>query len=455
MEVHAEKLRNWATARFAGMAGDPRLVRRTVSVAEQLARRPAGVVTQVFDVAKEREGAYRLLENERVTYEALETSLGRATARACAWHREVLVPVDGSSLNLVDNRRNKGFGVIGSFRVGARGIIVQSALATEMDGTPIDIAGQRYWVRTTKRAKGERATENTHPIALVGTVLERMAESAPDTTPWFQFDRGYDAQEILRALDDMGAQYTVRSSANRRVEDVDGQRRYLGDVLSEAPILGEYSVALTANAKRPARIARVSVRATKVTLFMRRKSKSLERLELFAIEAREHGQDGLHWRLLTSKPADTFERAMQVVRAYESRWRIEEFHRAWKDGCGRVEDTQLRSFEAVTKWSTLHATVAARATRLAHLARSSPDLPASTEFSRAEIRAMSSLTKRPKRSPTDPEPTLAEAVDMCARLGGYIGKSSGGPPGATVIARGLQRVVDVAEALKDLLDGSG
>ena len=40
------------------------------------------------------------------------------------------------------------------------------------------------------------------------------------------------------------------------------------------------------------------------------------------------------WRLLTSEPVESFEDAMRVVRIYSARWRVEDFHKAWKTGAG-------------------------------------------------------------------------------------------------------------------------
>jgi hypothetical protein len=39
---------------------------------------------------------------------------------------------------------------------------------------------------------------------------------------------------------------------------------------------------------------------------------------------------------------------------------------------------------------------------------------------------------------------------MIARIGGYTGKSSGGPPGAHVIASGLARVKVASQVLEEL-----
>ncbi|QAU25055.1 hypothetical protein EO087_14535 [Dyella sp. M7H15-1] len=50
----------------------------------------------------------------------------------------------------------------------------------------------------------------------------------------------------------------------------------------------------------------------------------------------------LHGMLLTSEPVGTVQQVQDVVRFYTLRWRIEEFHKAWKSGAG-VERQRLQS----------------------------------------------------------------------------------------------------------------
>ena len=57
-------------------------------------------------------------------------------------------------------------------------------------------------------------------------------------------------------------------------------------------------------------------------------------------------------------------------------------------GLCRVEYTQLRTRDASFKWATILATVATRALRLTHLARETPDAPATSEFSTYELQAI-------------------------------------------------------------------
>jgi hypothetical protein len=161
-----------------------------------------------------------------------------------------------------------------------------------------------------------------------------------------------------------------------------------------------------------------------------------------------HGDDPLEWMLLTTHPIATHADVLEVVRAYALRWRVEEFHRTWKRGLCRVEDTQLRSRSAIFKWATILATVATRAMRLTQLARTTPDAPASSELSRTELRALFAL-REPKGVRSGDPVTLAQAVRWLADIGGYTGPWNG-PPGATVIGRGLYDVLTAARAFANL-----
>ena len=177
--------------------------------------------------------------------------------------------------------------------------------------------------------------------------------------------------------------------------------------------------------------------------------------ELTVIWARERGtmragDRRVEWMLYTTDQAQRPADACQVVERYSRRWRIEELHRTWKSGACNVETMQLRSPHAAIKWASMLAAVAARIERLKTLSRTSPEQPATVELADVEIRALIVLKRgEKKRNETIPDdtPTLGQAVRWIADLGGYIGSKSSGPPGSTVIARGLERLTIAAELL--------
>ena len=143
------------------------------------------------------------------------------------------------------------------------------------------------------------------------------------------------------------------------------------------------------------------------------------------------------------------ESAWLVVLGYVQRWRIEQFHKIWKTGACRVEDTQLRECDRIEKWAMLKAAVAMRILRLGYLARTAPSTPATVVFTMAEIKAALALARQPRTKPRGGIHTLAEIEQAIACAGGYTGKSSGGPPGALVLARGLSRIEPVAQLVTD------
>jgi hypothetical protein len=180
-------------------------------------------------------------------------------------------------------------------------------------------------------------------------------------------------------------------------------------------------------------------------------------LPITAVYVQELGTqkaDQVEWMLLTNREVRSGAQARQVVDGYTRRWRIEDFHKTWKSGACDVEGAQLHASERVIRWATLLSAVAARIERLKHLSRTQPDEPASIEFKPHEIRALLLLReKRKKKNEVVPKkPTIGQATLWIAEMGGYTGKSSGGPPGSITIARGLDQLHPAAELLAVLLD---
>jgi hypothetical protein len=77
-----------------------------------------------------------------------------------------------------------------------------------------------------------------------------------------------------------------------------------------------------------------------------------------------------------------------------------------------------------------------RILRMTYLARAQPDNPADYEFDQNEIIAVITLA-RPPNHRRGAMPTMQQMVSWIAQLGGYVGRSSGGPPGPAVLSRGL------------------
>jgi ribonuclease HI len=446
----------WAREQFGDAElGDRRRVDRLVQVAARAARGPAGTVTAVFETSAEREGAFRMLESTKVTSDAVGQASHIATVHQCRKQEAVYVAIDGSSLALRDLSRKRDIGQVGNWSARGRGLLVASALAVSRDGTPIGLCGQRYWARTERSKRLKRfyslKTETRHGVQLLEQVHALFAQHSPEVEPWYQLDRGYDAWAILQVAHEKNLRMTVRVAHDRTVRaHKKAPKKGLFPCVNQAPVLGYRFVQVPARGGRPARTAKLEVRARKVTVELHVARKRRVYFPVYVVSARELNHNKpVHWRLMTTVPVQSLTDAVTVIDGYTTRWRVEEFHRAWKRGVCNVEDTQLRARESILKWATILAAVAARATRLTYLARETPEVAATQELSRWEVDAAIVL-RRPKDVARGATPTLAEAVRWIADLGGYTGKSSGGPPGPTVIGRGLAKVELLATALKTM-----
>jgi DDE family transposase/transposase-like protein len=463
MNEHAQ----WALDQFGdAQVGDKRRLTRLVGMATRAAESPAGKISEVFSSEREREGAYDLLESARVTPGALSAVLGRATGLLAAGSEFAFVPVDGTSLTLIDRAGNKGFGSIGSY--GSRGLKVISALGVSPAGVTLGLFSQIWWARTQNRSasqklKKQRNRQRPAEQKETGRWLDAIDEAAAraDETEarlWFQLDREADNQAVLLKLCESGQHFTVRASSDRRVESHDGSSSRLRQCLARSPSRGSYTVDVPAGPNRTARRADVNVTWKTVVLKIRSAGNSEQLLELTAVWALERntcppGEKCLDWLLLTSMPVRSLETAQLVIFGYTQRWRIEDFHRTWKRGACKVEETQLRSQQAVTVWAMILAAVAARIERLKLLARTEPDQPASAELTRYEIQALILLKRNiKKRNEVIPDevPSIGQAVLWIAQIGGYMRQSSGAPPGSTTISRGFDRLQIAAQVFQSL-----
>jgi hypothetical protein len=464
---------SWAQKLFGrARVGDSRRTARLVSMAARAAERPAGRVSAVFKRDKERQGAYDLLECRKVDPAALLRGLGESAAQHAAEKAFVFVPVDGSSTTLADHAASKDFGSLGALRNGTRGLKVISALGVSPEGVPLEIFTQVWWARTNAKIHNAKAKRRRNRRRKVDEKETRFWLQAVDETAkcaestgaklWFQLDREGDNRDILLKLAATGHQFTVRGAWDRLIEATGDDKQYLRQWLNRQRARGSYSLKVSAGPNRTERTAHMVMRWARVVLRLRNKrSKAERKLGLNVVWVREEGtcpsgEKPIDWLLLTNAPVTTTQEAQQVVFGYAQRWRIEDFHKTWKSGACDVEKCQLRTKHAVQVWATILAAVAARIERLKHLARTEPETPASVELTPHEIKALIILKRENKKRTetiSDAMPTIGQATLWIAELGGYTGKSSGGPPGSITIRRGLDTLRPAAQVLEAIGGG--
>jgi hypothetical protein len=474
-----ESLQSWAEEELAGLdLGHAARESCAVAVLANLARGSGTRITDFAANSAQQQQAYGFVENAQVQPKALSEAAAQAALRRSTDSGvRCIVAVDGSSLNLSDEFGSKGFGRVGG-QDSTRGLIVQTALAMSEDGVPVGLLAQEYWARPLEKSpkgrKGERRTvdekETKHWLEAIATAEAAGIDAGLDGSLWFQLDRGYDCAAILDKMAESPNRFTVRGTYNRSLwpaEDNEEAHRYLVDALDASPVATSFELAIEATSEHSERTAMLNVQFARVNVRLadqshrvhkktadgkRRKGPVTWKRTLTVVRVRETGtapaeEAPLQWMLWVNFDIETAAEALDVVTKYTYRWRIEEFHRTWKSGAMKVETTQARSGDNVERIARLSALVACRILRLVRRARSEPDAPATQEFSKPELMVLKHMDPRsPKQKPRAQRVgTLAWSVAVIADMGGYTGKSSGGPPGPLVIARGFQRLLDRAE----------
>jgi len=166
-------------------------------------------------------------------------------------------------------------------------------------------------------------------------------------------------------------------------------------------------------------------------------------LVLTIIYARERGtppdRPAIDWRLITDLPVTSCEEAIEKLRWYSLRWKIEVFHKILKSGC-RAEEARLRTAERLVKLIAIFCILSWRVFWMTMINRAAPNADPRLALTTVEIAILDRLV--PDRG--QPAKTLSTYLTKLARLGGYLARTRDPPPGNIVMWRGLSRLTDIA-----------
>lgn len=442
----------WAAATYAtAQLPDARLHSRLVQIAATLGAQPLDSFPQACADWAEAKGAYRFVENERVTAKAIDRAAAEATVRACAGRPVVYCIQDTTSLSFPRAKATEGLGPITN--CDAPGMLAHSTLALDEKGVALGLLDQQWWCREETDEPNRRDDEYKKlPLEEkesikwfngVKATEQVFAEGLPEAQQPRRvhvFDAEADIHELFELIVSTGQGAVIRASQNRGVQKEAGERGYAHDVVRAAPLLATYTVDVPRKQGQPARRATVELRARRVQLDPRsphhrdRRPLELGLVEVWEPEAPE-GVEPLHWLLWTTEPIATVDEALAVVAIYKWRWKIEDVHLTLKSGC-RIEQVQFKTAGRIAKVLALYSPVAVRIVRLRDLARVDGEAPCTIVLNDSEWRTLwIAIHNRPVPAKTRP-PTIRQAVLWIGRLGGHLGRKRDGMPGVRTLWRG-------------------
>jgi hypothetical protein len=438
--------------------GDIRLGERLVRIAERLSERPEASIPQAFGSPSEVKAAYRFLDNDAVSPDAILQPHRQRTIERSIEQRIVLAIQDRTEIDLSPHAATEGLGYLGS--PSARGLLVHNVLCASGEGIPLGLLDQFVWTRPPEE-RGKRYTCNARITNekesqrwLDGLAsVERHLPDHPRVV--LVGDRESDLFDLFAHERRQNIGLLVRVRDCRRL--VEGPVKHLGTAIRQSPPRATTILEVPRADERQPRQASLTLRWTSLVLkrpVNHPNRAAADEVPMWFVEAREENPPAktkpLLWILAASWPVETADEALAVLRWYACRWRIERFHYVLKSGCG-IERHQLGTRERTERLLATLSVVAWHILYLTYEARSNPTLPCTRVFSDYQWRVLHLTIHRRMPLPDEP-PNIAMATRDCARLGGYLGRKRDGPPGVKTLWRGWRRLTDLVSGYQLALD---
>ena len=371
---------SWSKTMFGDCdLGDKRLTARLVQIGEQLSAHTGNSLSGSCEgEASLLEGSYRFIRNERVEAKQIAESGYETTADLAQEIGLLLAIEDTTSLSYTHQVKDELGDISSSEGSWKRGFIVHTTMLIDAEKEKtVGLIAQERWCRDSaewgkKHQRAERAYEEKESYKWEKNTLaleKRLGNKLKDVISIC--DREADIYEYIQYKVERNQRFIVRASHNRKVkEDEVGVKKML-EHMELGKIFGKYEVKIAQKAGRKKRVVEVEVKMATVTLLPpERKKQGLRELKpiiLNVVVAKEKNpmddNETLEWILLTTEPVTTFDEARKITRYYELRWRIEDFHKAWKSGTG-VEEQRMQSVENLEKMIVILSFVAIRLLQL-------------------------------------------------------------------------------------------
>lgn len=438
--------------------GDGRLDERLRLILPRLASNPVQSFPEQMVTDGEQEALYRFLKNPKVTIDALleghrVQTQGRMTGRSV-----VRIVHDTSEFMFKGEREG-----LPTVQKEAKGFSAHFSLAVAGDESrePLGVLGlfpffQKQELKgLTKNEKNkkyrETPREDKKSSRWETQALESNGYLPSGTRAIHLMDQEADDYSVFSALCAASLSFVIRVESRR----LTAEKLRADEVLAALPatLFREVRVASRSKAQaskqhpqRKARIAKLSIRASAVTLSKPAStSDASDSVSLNAVHVFEAsppvGEEPIEWMLFTTEPIGTSEEVAAVVDHYRARWVIEEYFKALKTGCS-FEKRQLCSYEGLLRALALFVPLAWTLLVLRTLGRENDPRPATKIFSSEQLRLLRAiLSERRRQLPNNP--TVRDAMLGIAALGGHI--KNNGDPGWQVLGRGLHRFSEFEE----------
>jgi hypothetical protein len=458
----ASQTETWIDRELVGSEfRDVRLNKRFRKLFEQLSEGTGESIPLVCQDWANTKAAYRFLSNPRVSEGDILAGHFQSTRdRFAATDDTVLILHDTTEFNY--HREDiQSVGIVKRTPLRNRfdqspqhyvvcGILMHSSLAVTMEGLPLGLAAMKFWTR--KKFKGCNALKkkiNPTRVPIEKKESIRWLENLKQSTALFQDsqrcvhigDRESDIYELFCTAQAAETHFLVRTCVDRLAGD---GKHTIADEMSEEHVKGLHRIEVRDKKGHLSKaILEIRYRRIRVLPPINKKRRYPE-LTLTVIHAQERGtpqgREKIDWKLITDLPVSSGEEAMEKLRWYSMRWKIETFHKILKSGC-KAEESRLRTAARLANLIAVFCILSWRIFWLTMMNRALPDAPPTLAFTALEIRLLDYLTKR--KGERVQKISVSSYLVQLASLGGYLARAGDSPPGNKVIWKGLSRLTDI------------
>jgi hypothetical protein len=436
--------RQWAEEQWSACdLGDRRRTRRAVALGVRMAEHSDRSLPRQMAGMADLKAAYRLLDSEGATLEALTAPHRDRVRRAAGWSGDpVLFVQDQTCLDFSGHPATEGLGPIGNAGLEndfTRGFIAQTCLAVVAPPVGRRIIGlaaltvrTRDGIRKGTETKAQRQKRDNESGLWFGT-LQGIGRP-PEGALWISVG-GSDIFHYFRQAADAGWHVLSRLCQDRLIEDLEapGGPESLLFRLRNLEAMAQQAVERPPAGSRPCRLE-LSVSWLAVRLLAPRLGpwRTAPALECWLVRV---WNADLEWLLLSTVPVTDAESAARTARWYSFRWLVEEYHKGLKTGC-RYERAQLRTAHRLLALLGFLALVAVRLLQVRDEARQRPLTPA-VEIVPVLLVQLVALHFNLEAAGM----TIHTFWRCVAKVGGFPGRKGDGDPGWLTLWQGWSEVL--------------
>lgn len=441
---------------YKGLFPDKRIEKRLEKTLNDLLILGTAVVNKMACTHSNKIGIYRMLSNERFDHNDILEGAFRKCASSISTNH-VLAIQDTTEFNYqgIKTKISKSDIDIGPTSVNSvagyfcHPMLIIDPINTNVFGISSAIIYNRLWDKKDKKERKYaqlpiEQKESYRWIKASEETKERLPENVNITIIG---DRENDIYEDFIRIPDSRTNLLIRSRCDRILSN---SSMKLYEKIDKEIVQTEMEIPITSTKNRKKRIAKIELKFCKVSLSCPSNIKSsIKHVEMYAVEARESNQtkpkdeDPILWRLLTTHKIETVEQAIECVDWYKKRWLIEELFRVIKTKGFCIESSQLGSGFKLKKLLALTLEGALHIMRL-KLSLNQEETSADLIFSKQEQDLLLIMQKQiegetEKQKNPYPKLSLSWAAWSIARIAGWSGYKSHGPPGYITMKDGYDR----------------